>query len=94
MQSWKDLLVLVYPRYRGPFIQLDCGWLAAAPPDQCPDTAWQLRLYPMSAAQVEATLASRWPAEPRINSGSYQHPKTETFNEPPKFIWGCDAFKY
>ncbi len=24
--SWKDLLVLVYPHYRGPFILLDCGW--------------------------------------------------------------------
>lgn len=27
--SWKDLLVPVYPHYRGPFILLDCGWLGS-----------------------------------------------------------------
>lgn len=31
MQSWKDLLVLVYPHYRGLFILLDCGWSGGCP---------------------------------------------------------------
>ncbi len=97
MQSWKDLLVLVYPRYRRPFILLDCGWsggrsarpmsrhrLATSPNQVSLPTGVQIL-----SGTLKLSLrplwhhSSKWSLE--LVQFKYQHlgPKTQTLNEPP-----------
>lgn len=106
MQNWKDLLVSVYPRYRGPFISARL-WLVGRPlletGIQTPlrrsgSRPASVHVPPLSGhCQAEAALASERLTGPRISSGLYQQselPKDEAFNEPPETVGGCDHFKY
>lgn len=78
---------------------------AAAPRDQRPDAARRSGFWPASPhisalsghRQVKAALPLEQPTELGMNSDLNQHfelLKAESSNEPPKFVGGCDHFKY
>lgn len=63
--SWKHLLVLVYPHYRGPFIQLDCGWSGSR--SSKPMSRHRLATSPLARVHSLLTLSVQ------ILSGNHRH---------------------